>query len=758
MTETAQQSGNGIPVRQAASGAVRARHYGAAVLLSAAALLLVDLLAPMAGVLQLLPLAAVVLSALYGGIGPGLVATGLSAAGYAYFFFEPVHSFAVANRGDASRLALLVAVSLLLSLVSGFLRSNLRRLRQEHLRAQTDAIHRAQLLGAERVARDRAEEAWAVARTAEIQARRVAERLSLSQSVTADLATALTQTDVARVMLEKGLAAFGAKGASMSVPVTPDELDVVQSVGLSPEGAGTWSRVRVDSHTPRAESFRTRQPIWLESPQEIERRYPHLATHAREAGVGAWAIIPLFVTQRPVGVFTLRFSDPHRFEEEERRFIVFLGEKYGQALERAQLYEADRSARAAAESASLRAGLLSSLGAKLSAGRDLSEVLSAASNGARAVLGGDDAALCLAEPDGRHLRGAFEIGPTGRVDALLDLDQLPHSRQAVEKRGPIYFSRAEAAGEEPDWFARLGIQGALVAPLVSEDCCIGVLYVDYAQDRFTRSNEDFAFVHAVAGLCALALGRAQVYEAERDSRRRAEAAEKEAKRIGDLQERLVAVVSHDLRNPLASITMGIDTLRKRRHLEPWEERVLARQARSAQRMEEIIRDLLDFAKARRGGVIPVRPEPMKMEEVCRRVIAELEQANPGREVSLHVEGDDRGEWDAARLAQLISNLVGNALQHSPEGAAVEVRIRGSSRNLVMEVNNSGPAIPPEVLPVLFEPFKRGSERKGKGVGLGLFIAREIARAHGGVVDVCSRADKGTSFTVKLPRTPRGRTA
>ncbi len=696
-----------------------ARRYSAAVLLSAAALVLVKFLVPFVGVLYLVPLAAVVLSALYGGIGPGLVSASLCAASDAYLLFEPRFSFAIARPLEPGQLALFVAISVLVTLLSGSLYSTRRRLEQERWRA-----------------------AWA------------AGRLSLSQSVTADLASALTQADVARVMLEKGLTAFGAKGATLSVPVSGSQLRVVQSVGHAPDAFGTRPEVSIDAPVPQAEPFHTKQPIWVESPEEICKRYPQLETEARELGDGAWAVVPLLVGERPVGVFTLSFSERRAFTEEERHFIVFLASKYGQAFERARLYEAERAARTTAEVAGSRAGLLISLGAKLNAGRDLSEVLSAASHGARALLGADDAALFLAEPDGRRLVGAFELGAEGRVDALLDLDELPHSRQAVEQREPAYVSRAEAAGAERYWFAKLGLEGALVAPLMSGARCIGILYVDYWHEHFTTSAEDFAFINAIAGLCALALGRAQAYEAEKKSRLRAEAAELEARRIGDLQEQLVAVVSHDLRNPLGSMTMGIDALGKRRFMEPWEEKVLARQARSAKRMEDIIRDLLDFAQARRGGGIPVRPEPVKMEEVCRQVIAELEQASGGRRVSLRVEGDDRGEWDAGRMAQLTSNLVGNALEHSPQGAAVEVRIRGSPRNLVLEVHNPGDPIPPEVVPALFEPFRRGStgsENGKRNLGLGLFIVREIARAHGGVVDVCSRPGKGTSFAVKLPR-------
>jgi signal transduction histidine kinase len=191
--------------------------------------------------------------------------------------------------------------------------------------------------------------------------------------------------------------------------------------------------------------------------------------------------------------------------------------------------------------------------------------------------------------------------------------------------------------------------------------------------------------------------------------------------------------------------------------------VLERQARSAARMEEIIRNLLDFAKARTGGTMLVRSEAVNMGDVCRQVIAEIEQAEPGRAVSLLVEGDDSGEWDAARMAQVISNLVGNALQHSPRGTPVDVRIRGSPRSLVVQVHNSGPAIAPEVLSGIFEPFKQGShipenQSANVNMGLGLYIVKEIVEAHDGTVDVCSREDEGTSFVMKLPRSSQKVTA
>jgi signal transduction histidine kinase/integral membrane sensor domain MASE1 len=411
------------------------------------------------------------------------------------------------------------------------------------------------------------------------------------------------------------------------------------------------------------------------------------------------------------------------------------------------------------ELARRRSELLASLGMTLSAGRDLEEVMEEGACQLAELLGADDGALCLAEPDGRCVRGVCEIQPGSRVGALLDLDDLPHSRLAAEQRRSVYFTKAEAAGAEGEWFEKLGLDAVLVVPLVSEDRLVGILYLDYWEDRFSRSREDLDFVTTAAELCALALARAQAYEAERSSRLQAEAAEQEAKRMAELQERLVAIVSHDLLNPLNTIAGGIDLFKKRRngHPEHWEETVLDRQSHSVQRMEEIIRTVLDALKARHAGGIPVSPAPMELGAICRHVIAELEQAHPRSRIVLSVEREDRGEWDAARMAQVMSNLVANAIRHSPEGDPVEVRIRGSVHHAVVDVHNFGPPIPPEVLSDLFEPFIRGPENSGRPemhVGLGLFIVREIARAHGGTVDVCSRADRGTSFVVKMPRSQR----
>jgi len=588
-------------------------------------------------------------------------------------------------------------------------------------------------------------------RGARLDARRATQRLSLSQSITAELSRARTQSEVARIARERCIEAVGAKAVGVFVPISSEELDLAKGVEW-PFPATASSRVRIDSNTPCAEAFRSGKPVWIASPQDAALHHPGLSRE--ETGTGAWAAIPLVGDRWSHGVLTLTFSEPHPFGTEDQHFISSIAGKLGQAFERASLYEAERVARARAEVASVRAELLASFGASLNAGQSLPEVLRAATNGAKVILGGDDAALWIAEGDVRHLRGAFETEAMGRVEARQDLDQLPHSREAVSQGRALYFTVGEAEGAERTWFERLGMEAAVVAPLLSEGRFVGVLFVDYLEDRFGRSEEDFRFVGSVAGLCALAVTRAQVFESEKKARVRAEAAENEAKQLVALQEQLVAVVGHDLRNPLAAIVMGVQRLsRRRREVEAWEQSVIALLSRSADRMQGIIRDVLDLANARRHRGIPVKPSPVKLADVCRHAIAELAEARSDRSILLRVEGDDEGEWDPDRMMQVVSNLVANALEHGSEDATIEVRIRGSARNLVLEVYNSGPPIPSELLAKVFEAFTTGASPVdgAKNLGLGLFIVREIARAHRGTVDVCSRPGHGTSFVVKLPR-------
>ncbi len=243
---------------------------------------------------------------------------------------------------------------------------------------------------------------------------------------------------------------------------------------------------------------------------------------------------------------------------------------------------------------------------------------------------------------------------------------------------------------------------------------------------------------------------ANVRRARQDAERarvRAEAAELEARTIGAHQERLVAVVSHDLRNPLAAITLSAQALQTAAPASEAHARAVERILASTGRMDSMIHDLLDFARARHHSGLPVHPQPGRLGEIARHVLDEARAASPGARLELEVEGDDRAPLDPARIQQVVTNLVSNALKHGEPGAPVRVRVAGGGGTIQLEVCNQGAPIPGHLQPTLFDPFRPGDA--AGSVGLGLFIVREIARGHGGTAT--ARSDEhGTVFTVVLP--------
>ena len=191
-----------------------------------------------------------------------------------------------------------------------------------------------------------------------------------------------------------------------------------------------------------------------------------------------------------------------------------------------------------------------------------------------------------------------------------------------------------------------------------------------------------------------------------------------------------------------------------RATEPEEFRELARKIiNSASLAVRLVDQLLDLTRSRLGGGIPIDPKPFDMNDVCLQVIGETELTHPDRPLSVDLRGDLRGVWDRDRMYQLIANLVGNAVQHGEPRSSVELRVDGGKTEVVIEVANRGDPIPPASLPLIFDAFRLRANNRSRthGLGLGLFIAQQIARSHGGSIGVTSSESDGTTFRVRLPR-------
>lgn len=240
------------------------------------------------------------------------------------------------------------------------------------------------------------------------------------------------------------------------------------------------------------------------------------------------------------------------------------------------------------------------------------------------------------------------------------------------------------------------------------------------------------------------------------ARKKSEDLEREADQRAVLAQQLVGIVSHDLRNPLNAVLLGAHLLASS-ELSDGDRRTVARITSSAQRANRLIADLLDFTQARLGGQLPVEPREIDLHALVADQVEEVKLASPGRMIEHRRTGAGLGHADPDRLAQVLSNLMNNALAYGTPTEPVVVTTAVTTDTLEIRVHNTGKPIPEDIRPHIFEPLRRGEQQVRLGsrsVGLGLYITSEIAKAHGGEVHVHSTEAEGTTFAVKLPR--RGR--
>lgn len=238
-----------------------------------------------------------------------------------------------------------------------------------------------------------------------------------------------------------------------------------------------------------------------------------------------------------------------------------------------------------------------------------------------------------------------------------------------------------------------------------------------------------------------------------------------SKRVDDSRQMFLAILGHDLRNPLSTIRTAA-YLVSLNNEDPQTASAVSMINNSTDSMVKLISDLIDFSSGSLGRAMPLHREPVDMERLCLEVVESYRITHPHRELRFHSEGDVDGVWDAGRIRQVVSNLMGNALQHgAPDGPIVLSATSTSASSsasaaedsVVLSVRNEGPPIPSDLLPTLFDPLKRyatrdsAADRTPGSIGLGLYIVREIVAANGGTVSVASTAEEGTAFTVRIPR-------
>ncbi|HEY6725522.1 MAG TPA: GAF domain-containing sensor histidine kinase, partial [Polyangiaceae bacterium] len=579
------------------------------------------------------------------------------------------------------------------------------------------------------------------------------------QQGTAELAGALTASGVAEVLLSFSERVLGA--AAGAVYVTRDDESTLHLLGARnlPEQAQA-SVLSLDAPLPLSAAARTRSALWFESYGALLREYPQLVNAAtpRER-IQAVVALPLIHGGRLVGGFALSFAHAREFAVSDKSWLESFASQCALAVERARLYEAEREARREAES-------LFRISESLKAARlDLDALVQRTTDEGTQLVGADFGAF--------FYNLVNEAGETYVLYALSGAPKEAFAKFGLPRNTPIFAPTFAGEGvvrlgdvrKDPRYGTmaphygmprgHLPVVSYLAVPVVSRSGSVlgGLFFGHREADRFTEQHE--RMVSVIAASAAAAIDNAKLFEASRIAERNQRQLVDELTETVRLNDLLAGVLAHDLRNPLGSI-LASAALVLRQCEQGDSTRVagpLNRIVRSGERMSRLINQLLDFTRIRVGRGFELMVQEFDLVDVVRRVAEELEEARAGTRLEFETVGDTRGTWDEDRLAQAFSNLLGNALRHGARDACVHVRLDGSDPERVSaSIHNAG-AIPSSAMGTLFVPLapRDASREQRDGLGLGLFITREIARAHGGTVEVESDDRTGTRFTLELPR-------
>lgn len=217
----------------------------------------------------------------------------------------------------------------------------------------------------------------------------------------------------------------------------------------------------------------------------------------------------------------------------------------------------------------------------------------------------------------------------------------------------------------------------------------------------------------------------------------------------------LGILGHDLRNPIGAASMAAQWMQRSGTTDPKQAKLVSEFVRATGRATRILDDLLDLTRSSFGTDIPVAKSQTDMAALCQAIADELRSINEKQLITVTLEGDPCGFWDAARMGQVLSNLMGNAIQYSDASGSVTVKVLGNDpRMLSVSVHNFGAPIPAESQKIIFQSWMRGRVKDAgeqTHLGLGLYIARLIVEAHGGDISVTSNEATGTTFTLRLPR-------
>ena len=608
----------------------------------------------------------------------------------------------------------------------------------------------------------------AAGRAASDEASSAVDRTERLQRLGEELARPLSRAEAARLILAHVVDAMGASGGGVFEREPDGTLVLLEAIGYRDVVRRAHGVLAPDAATPAAEAARRACPVLVGSRAAWDAA-GYRAPMEGPVGVGdapggdpaAWAALPLVLDDRVLGVLALTFVTPRTFDGGERAFMLAYARQCAQAMERARLLDAERAARADAEAARAeaeravgRAERLQAVTAALSGALTAHDVVVAVVREGLMAAGARAGAVMELLEGRRTWRPLHTVGfPAHTAQAHHDFPaDAPVPVRDVARTGrPVFLGTRDA------WAAR-GYDTRLILPdsaawaalpLYRDGAVAGALTASFAEPREFAADER-AFLLALASLCGQALERARLFEAERAARAHAE----EASRA---KSDFLNVLSHELRSPANAIIGHAQLLDLGIHgpVTPEQHEALGRIARSAHLMGALVNDLLNLARIEQGR-LSYELQDVLVAEALDTVAGVMRPQVESKALALEVQAGPPGlvvRADSERLQQILINLLTNAIKFTEQGTlSLAASVDGATVRIT--VRDTGIGIPAEKLPTVFDRFVQvdpSLTRRAGGMGLGLSIARDLARAMDGDLTASSVVGEGSTFTLVLPR-------
>ncbi|HEY6189500.1 MAG TPA: PAS domain S-box protein [Pyrinomonadaceae bacterium] len=505
---------------------------------------------------------------------------------------------------------------------------------------------------------------------------------------------------------------------------------------------------------------RTGQPeFYPDIPDEMLMQGAQDAEHLavlRQIGFRSVMLVPLKTRDKTLGVLSfVNTSASRQHTAEDLALAEDLANRAALAVDNARLYRAEQQTRQAAERTSDLLMRLQAVASSLSQALTPQQVAMAVIEQGLNSLGAHAGTVVLLSDNGAELEIAGTVGFTPEVlerwHSFAVTERVPIA-EAVRRKAPVI---VESIASEEERYPAIGplasVTGsrALIAfPLIVEGHTIGALGLSFPQPQ-SFSEDDRAFMLALAQQCAQALERARLYETEKRSRTQAEAANR-------IKDEFLATVSHELRTPLTAIVGWSSLMRKNRFDQAATSRAMETIERNAKAQAQIIDDLLDVSRIITGK-LSLEARSIELDSIIRTALEALRPAAETKGLNIRSELDSRAAtvWgDPARLQQVMWNLLANAVKFTPRGGEVSVTLRRADSQVEVVVSDTGQGINADFLPFVFDRFRQAdgsTTRAYGGLGLGLAIVRHLVEMHGGTVRAESAGvGHGATFIITLP--------